>query len=107
MTEKKNVLPESFLFHEISNLIEQSQVKVVSQVNSIMTLLFWQVGKRINEFILEHKRAEYGRHIVVTRYHDNWRNALAGALKKRIYGECCNLRPCFQNLKRSLPYPDN
>lgn len=31
-----------------------------------MILLFWQVGKRINDFILEHKRAEYGKGIVGT-----------------------------------------
>jgi predicted nuclease of restriction endonuclease-like (RecB) superfamily len=30
-----------------------------------MTLLFWQVGKRTNEYILEHKRAEYGQQIIV------------------------------------------
>jgi hypothetical protein len=31
-----------------------------------VTLLFWRVGKRINEFVLNHKRAEYGKQIVVT-----------------------------------------
>jgi len=29
-------------------------------------MLFWQVSKRITEFVLEHKRAEYGKQIVVT-----------------------------------------
>lgn len=66
MIEKSNSKPEAALFNEISNLIEQSHSKAISQVNSAMTLLYWQVGKRINDFILEHKRAEYGRIIVVT-----------------------------------------
>ena len=66
MTDKSNILPESTLFQEISNLIEQSHLKVVSQVNTTMTLLFWQVGKRTNEFILAHKRAEYGQQIIVS-----------------------------------------
>ena len=66
MTDKSNILPESILFHEISTLIEQSHIKVVSQVNTTMTLLFWQVGKRTNEFILAHKRAEYGQQIIVS-----------------------------------------
>lgn len=67
MVKKKDILPaESALFNEISTLIDQSQTQVVSQVNSAMTLLFWQVGRRINEFVLEHKRAEYGKQIVVT-----------------------------------------
>ena len=66
MTEKRNILTESALFLEISEIIEQSHSKVISQVNSTMTLLFWRVGKRINDFILENKRAEYGKQIVVT-----------------------------------------
>jgi hypothetical protein len=66
MIEKSNLQPEVVLYNEISNLIEQGHSKVLSQVNSAMTLLFWQVGKQINDFILEHKRAEYGKEIVVT-----------------------------------------
>ena len=66
MIEKSNLQPELALYNEISNLIEQSHSNVLSQVNSAMTLLFWQVGKRINDFTLEHRRAEYGKQIVVT-----------------------------------------
>lgn len=66
MIKKSNLQPEAVLFSEISNLIEQGHSKALSQVNSVMTLLFWQIGKRINDFILEHKRAEYGKQIVVT-----------------------------------------
>jgi hypothetical protein len=29
-------------------------------------MLFWQIGKRINEYVLQHKRAEYGQEIVST-----------------------------------------
>ncbi|HAC16136.1 MAG TPA: DUF1016 domain-containing protein [Bacteroidetes bacterium] len=57
---------ESALISDISTLIEQSQKQVVSQVNSSLSILFWKVGNRINEFVLEHKRAEYGKKIVVT-----------------------------------------
>lgn len=66
MIEKSDSQPEAVLFNEIRNLIEQSHSKALSQLNSAITLLFWQVGKRINTFILEHKRAEYGKQIVVT-----------------------------------------
>jgi hypothetical protein len=31
-----------------------------------MTMLFWNVGKRINEDILQNKRADYGKQIVPT-----------------------------------------
>ena len=57
---------EQELFDKISKLIEQSKKQVVVQANSTLTLLFWQVGKHINEFVLEKKRADYGKQIVST-----------------------------------------
>ena len=57
---------EQNLFHNIASLIEQSKKQVVLQANSTLTLLFWQVGNQINEFVLTHKRAEYGKQIVVS-----------------------------------------
>jgi predicted nuclease of restriction endonuclease-like (RecB) superfamily len=62
----KLVKAENLLFKELSQLIEQSKNKVVSYANSTLTLLFWQVGKMINEHVLQNKRAEYGKQIVVT-----------------------------------------
>jgi hypothetical protein len=52
------------LLADLSVLIEQSRNFVVVQANSVMTMLFWNVGKRINEDILQNKRAEYGKQIV-------------------------------------------
>ena len=60
----KQILPEETLFRELSLLIEKSKQKVVSQVKSTVNILFWQIGKRINEEILHNKRAEYGAQIV-------------------------------------------
>ena len=54
------------LFAELSALIEQSRHKVESYANSTMVGVFWHVGKRINEHILQNKRAEYGKEIVST-----------------------------------------
>ena len=47
-------------------LIEQSKQQVAVQANSAVTILFWQVGNRINQEILQNKRAEYGKQIVPT-----------------------------------------
>jgi len=57
---------EQSLFYEISLLIDQSQKQFSIQANSGVTILFWQVGRRINEFVLKNKRANYGKEIVVT-----------------------------------------
>lgn len=54
------------LFKELSTLIEKSQRQIVSSANSILTMLFWQIGQRINKTILQNKRADYGKSIVVT-----------------------------------------
>jgi hypothetical protein len=56
--------PTDPLFFELSSLIEKSRKQAVSQAQSAVTLLFWQIGKRINEEILHNKRAEYGKQIV-------------------------------------------
>ncbi len=57
---------EEALFDELSRLIQQSQRKMVQQTNSALTMLFWLIGYRINESILNSRRADYGKQIVVT-----------------------------------------
>ena len=63
---KSDVSEEQALFNELSQLIEQSQLQVVGQVNSALTMLFWYIGYRVNQNILQNKRADYGKQIVVT-----------------------------------------
>ncbi len=56
----------SDLLKELVSLIENTKSKVAIQVNSALTLLFWHIGKRISDHVLQNKRAEYGKQIVVT-----------------------------------------
>ncbi len=56
---------EKDLLKDISTLIEENKQQVLAQVNSTLTLTYWHVGKKINEHILNYKRAEYGKEIVV------------------------------------------
>ena len=53
------------LYDAISLLIETSKQKVAYTVNSEMTMLYWTIGKYINEFILQGERATYGKQIIV------------------------------------------
>ncbi|MDD3277245.1 MAG: PDDEXK nuclease domain-containing protein [Kiritimatiellales bacterium] len=62
--EKRKV--EHVLFSEIKSLIEQGRQQVAVTVNAAMTLLYWQVGKRLNNEVLKDQRAEYGQKIVAT-----------------------------------------
>jgi hypothetical protein len=57
--------PKQF-FIEIRELIEKSRQELAVTVNSTMTLLYWQIGKRINNEVLKNKRAEYGEKIIFT-----------------------------------------
>lgn len=68
MEKKTNnkVIVETDLINELSQLVEQTQRQVIVQNNSSLTLLFWQIGFRINETILQNKRGEYGKQIVQT-----------------------------------------
>lgn len=52
--------PEQRLFGEIRELIEQSRQQVAVTVNATMTLLYWQIGRRIHRDLLGEKRAKYG-----------------------------------------------
>ncbi len=51
---------------DIKTLIEQSRQNVALAVNAEITLLYWSVGKLINDEILGNARAEYGKKIVVS-----------------------------------------
>lgn len=52
------------LYTEVTQLIEQSKQNVAVAVNAEITLLYWNVGKRINNEVLNNERAEYGKKIV-------------------------------------------
>src|SRR5690606_7177495 len=54
------------LVNDIKQLIAHSREKVAATVNAEITLLYWLVGKRINDEILNNSRAEYGKQIIDT-----------------------------------------
>ncbi len=54
------------LYQELSVLVEGGKQKVATRINSGMILTFWQVGKKINEHILNNQRASYSKQIVST-----------------------------------------
>ena len=45
--------PNQNLFENIKNLIEQTKQTVAVAVNSSMTLMYWNIGKTINDEILQ------------------------------------------------------
>ena len=57
---------EQVLFEEISSMIEQTKRTIYTQANRESVLLFWNIGRRINDDVLQNKRADYGKQIVVS-----------------------------------------
>lgn len=62
MSEK--IIENKALVIAVKALIAASKQKLAITVNASITLLYWQVGKRIHQEILEHKRAQYGKQII-------------------------------------------
>lgn len=54
----------TLLVHDVKTLIEQSKQQLAQTVNSTMSMLYWQIGIKINEEVLNNERAEYGKSIV-------------------------------------------
>jgi len=52
------------VFTEIRQLIEETRRSVAVAVNAGLTMLYWEVGRRINEEVLGNERAEYGKQVV-------------------------------------------
>jgi len=53
------------LLEDLRRMIEETRQGVAVTVNAALTMLYWRIGKRINEEILKGGRAEYGKEIVV------------------------------------------
>lgn len=52
------------LLDALVSLIDNSRNRVATTINSELTLLYWNIGKQINEDILKNKRADYGKQII-------------------------------------------
>ncbi len=57
---------EQRLFADVRQLIEEARNSISKIVNTGLTLLYWNIGKRINHEVLQNQRAEYGKSIVAT-----------------------------------------
>ena len=66
MLEMQENLNINTLFNEISSIIELRKKQAGAAVNKEITLMYWEIGKYLNEEFLESKRANYGEKIVAT-----------------------------------------
>lgn len=83
---------EKILFTDLAQIIEQGKSQLTKHVNSVLTLTYWHVGKKINEHILKNERAEYGKQIVPT----------VSLQLEKLYGRSFNEK----NLRRMMRFAE-
>ena len=49
------------LYSDVKQLIDESRYLAAQTVNSVLSMLYWNIGSRINSEILKNGRAEYGK----------------------------------------------
>jgi predicted nuclease of restriction endonuclease-like (RecB) superfamily len=93
---KNTPLNDPPLLLEIRALIEGSRQQVAQAVNSAISLLYWEIGRRIKNDILNNQRAEYGMFIMTT---------LSEQLSQQ-YGKGWSKRQLHHCLRFSEIFPD-
>jgi predicted nuclease of restriction endonuclease-like (RecB) superfamily len=86
----------SKLLDDVRSLINNARIRVASTANIETTLLYWNIGHRINADVLDNKRATYGKQIV---------SQLASQLKQE-YGGSYNLRNIQRMMQFAEEFPD-
>ena len=94
-SSKKSDKPDA-LFGEIKDLIQSAKQRAAVAVNAELTMLYWQVGERINREILKGERADYGKQIVAS---------LAKSLTAQ-FGRGWSKRNLFQMVRFAELFPD-
>ena len=89
--------PEKPLIRDVRDPILETRQRVAQTVNAGLTLLYWQIGFRIRQDILEQKRAEYGSEIV---------HALSGQLTAE-FGKGFGRSNLFNMVRFAGVFPDH
>jgi hypothetical protein len=64
MTKELNKDDNPILLNSIIGLIDRTRRDVTLLVNKELTLLYWNIGKKINDEILNNSRADYGKKLI-------------------------------------------
>ncbi len=82
--KETEISPAPTLFADIAHLITESKASVAQTVNSALTMLYWKIGRRINQDVLQHKRADYGTQVIVNLSQKLTTNYVKGWSEKQL-----------------------
>lgn len=67
MSAKHSPTPaDKALIQDVRRIIEETRASVAEAVNTGLTMLYWRIGRRVRQEILQEGRAPYGDVIVST-----------------------------------------
>ncbi|MDR1276807.1 MAG: DUF1016 N-terminal domain-containing protein [Candidatus Accumulibacter sp.] len=87
---------EAALFERVSTIIENRKSRAGACANREITLMYWEIGRFVEAFLLDGERAEYGKRIVAS---------LAQQLKRR-YGSSFDYTNIRRMIQFSRRFPD-
>ena len=87
---------DNSLYADIKELIEETRFNVAQTVNVSITAMYWKIGDKINNDILENQRAEYGKQIV----------ALISKQLTEEYGKGWSIKQLRHCLRFAETFPD-
>jgi predicted nuclease of restriction endonuclease-like (RecB) superfamily len=85
------------LLNSIIGLIDQTRHIVAKTVNQELTLLYWNIGKTINDDILKNDRADYGKKIILG-LSQNLQSRYGTGFSKRNLHSFIKLNTVFQDI---------
>ena len=88
---------EPKLLNSIISLIDQTRHIVAKTVNQELTLLYWNIGKTINDDILKNDRADYGKKLILN-LSDELSNRYGSGFNKRNLHSFVKLNTVFQDI---------
>ncbi len=84
------------LVNDLKQIIDNGRQQVVTQANSALVLVYWQIGRRINKAVLGNERADYGKAVV---------KGVSVELVKQ-YGKSFQLRNLRRMMQFATEFPD-
>ncbi|CAN2041266.1 DUF1016 domain-containing protein [Candidatus Magnetomoraceae bacterium gMMP-15] len=94
----QSTLIDKSLFTEIKQLVQSAKQRAAVAVNAELTLLYWQVGKRISSEILKGERADYGKEVIKNLARD-LTNAFGKGWSKKQLHHCLRFAEIFPDEK--------
>lgn len=85
------------LFDDISKIIYEGKNRIASEINYAIVILYWSIGKRINDEILDGDRATYGDQII---------SHISVSLTQK-FGKGYNKASLFRMVRFARLYPDS